>query len=129
MKILIEEKQIDSIMVKYIDNMIDYQDLEMNPRYDYVDDDIDDDDIDSEAPFTDKTFFEFINSDDETIFEYIPKEFFGNLDDSAPYLVLTNDIIHNNLNGFFSDLWREPLKSWFESKFNLPVTTIDYQEF
>jgi hypothetical protein len=63
----------------------------------------------------------------DIVFAYYAKDYFDNSPanshnrSQAPMLMVTK---YYDLNDMFAQHWIEPMKKWFEDKFNLPVKTI-----
>jgi hypothetical protein len=67
--------------------------------------------------------------DSDVIFYYLEVEYFNDepsakpFRDKAPILDVTGEYCEN-LDTMFGNYWKDPMKKWFQDKFNLPVKTV-----
>ena len=111
MKILIKENKLYDMIYNFIDNEINFEDLNWSSPTVY-------------------------DPEDDFLFDYFSPEYFDDSPGSKPFkekspiLEVRDEDFHLNLlNLFGDDLWRKPLKEWFEDKFNLPVNTITHHYY
>lgn len=126
MKILIENKKIESVIYNYIDEMIDFDEIHWSPIYDY-----DGEGYEHENENLIEYYYgDYDSEDGDFLFDYISPEYYGDYPsekhykDKSPILELRHEEIYNTLEGLFGEFWEKPFKEWFEDKFNLPVNTV-----
>jgi len=120
----INESRRDKVITDYFDEL--FNTAEMNWRHPYeMGGDADDY---GEYEDTSRTYFYYGSEfDDDIIFRYYDKGYFANVtaDENAPILSV-EDEYKIKLDGYFGNMWHEPLKKWFEQNFGMYVKTIDY---
>lgn len=134
MKILIKENKLYDIIYNFIDSEIDFKNLNWSGPMDY---DPQDDSLFSEVEDSIEYYYGDYDSEyGDFLFQYFYTEYYSDspseksFKESSPILEIRNEDFHLNLlNLFGDDLWRKPLKEWFEDKFNLPVNTISHHYY
>jgi len=123
MKIIITENKLFNSITKYLENTYNSEDdLEWvyDESYDYVNDEYDD-------PINENIrlyFNSWLDGDNSNvIFTYYDKDYWDDPSGraEAPKLVVMD---YDELTEMFSEYWKEPMKKWFEEKFELPVTSV-----
>ena len=127
MKYIIPETKLYNAIYKFIDNK--YSSKEINWIYGTGYDPYEDENFDDENF---RIFYEGEwDGEDYTdiLFWYYSKEYYEDdlnsevwMED-APILSVSADD-YWNMDSLFGEYWKEPMKQWFEDKFNLPVTTV-----
>jgi len=127
MKYIIPETKLYKAIYEFIDDKYSSKDIQYidGPRYDpYEDENFDDENF--------RIFYEGEwEGEDYTdiLFWYYSKEYYEGEPNSevwtedAPILSVSTDD-YWSMDGLFGEYWKEPMKEWFENKFNLPVTTV-----
>ena len=127
MKYIIPETKLYKAIYEFIDDKYSSKDIQYidGPRYDpYEDENFDDENF--------RIFYEGEwEGEDYTdiLFWYYSKEYYEGEPNSevwtedAPILSVSTDE-YWSMDGLFGEYWKEPMKEWFENKFNLPVTTV-----
>ena len=123
MKVLITENKLFDAIYNYIDETFDLSDLTtLHPD---VWDDNEMEDV--ENPYI--TDFYDGEYSVNPIFSYFSDEYYGDEPSSqswkqkAPILEVTGEYCEN-LDTMFGNYWKDPMKKWFQDKFNLPVKTV-----
>jgi len=103
MKYLIKESQLDQVIINYLDELFQVDDVNFHYPLEY---------------------------DEETGEEYEDEgcEYFTQ-GSHARTICPTVDVetkYSNVLNGYFGDRWEEPFKIWFERNFENPVKTVEW---
>ena len=129
MKYIVPETKLYNAIYKFIDDKYSSKEIDWvygvgEDEYGYVDIDKEDENL--------LIFYEgdWQGEDDtDVLFWYYSKEYYEGDPNSevwtedAPILsVEYRD--YWNLDSLFGEYWKEPMKQWFENKFNLPVTTV-----
>jgi hypothetical protein len=123
MKVLITENKLFDAMYNYIDETFDLSDLTtLHPD---VWDDNEMEDV--ENPYI--TNFYDGEYSDNPIFSYFSDEYYGDEPTSQSWkqkspMLEVNGYDWQNLTSMFGSHWIEPMKKWFEDKFNLPIKTV-----
>jgi hypothetical protein len=112
--------------------------------YSYIDGDFNKDDIhwtygismeEWGDNFEDENYLIFYNGDwegeedSDVIFYYLDVEYYSDepsskpFKDDAPILDVTGKY-SEHLDTMFGNYWKDPMKKWFQDKFNLPVKTV-----
>ena len=123
MKIIITENKLFNSITKYLEdtfNSEDDLDWAYSEGNDYVNDEYDDP-INENIRLYFNGWLEGDNSN--VIFAYYDKDYW---DDArgraeAPKLIVMD---YDELTEKFGKYWKEPMKKWFEEKFELPVTSV-----
>lgn len=130
MKVLIKENKLQDAIYKFIGVEIDLDNLNWSSPYDY--------DFQSGEEGEVEGLIEFYYGDYDSeysdfVFDYISPEYYDDspgsktLKEESPILEIRDRELHETLISVFGeDLWRKPLKLWFEDTFNLPVNTITH---
>ena len=129
MKYIITESKLEEIIVNYLNNMYDVNDI----SWKYP---LENDDEDYAAHWEeDPNRLHFYKGDDEyddRIFLWYDKDYWNversdnakNLYEKSPVLDFENGNDLNKLNGYFGDKWVPVFKKWFEDNFGVPVKSI-----
>lgn len=129
MKYVIPETKLYNAIYKFIDNK--YSSMEINWIY-VVDED---EDGYSDMDIYDKNFRIYYEGEwggeeyTDILFWYYSKEYYKDDLHSEVWMedapILSVEYLNYwDLDSLFGNHWKEPMKQWFENKFNLPVTTI-----
>ena len=126
MKIVITENKVFNVIYRYINNIIDTSDIDWvygpNEDEDYPDN---------------ENFLIFYKGGtwagedySDIVFYYFTADYYsdepsGNLFKEASPILDVLEKYGEKLDSMFGKHWREPMKKWFEDKFNLPVKTIN----
>jgi hypothetical protein len=130
MKILINENRVFDSIYRYIDNMIDTNDIHRTYGRD------EDEDGYYGAEMENENFLIFYKGDWEgedfsnNIFYYFTEDYYDEESSSKPFKdsAPTLDVLETygkELDTMFGKHWRGPMKKWFEDNFKLPVKTIN----
>ena len=123
MKIIITENKLFNSITKHLEDTFNSEDdLEWvyDESYDYVNDEYDD-------PINENIrlyFNSWLDGDNSNvIFTYYDKDYWDDPSGraEAPKLVVMD---YDELTDMFGKYWKEPMKKWFEEKFELPVTSV-----
>lgn len=120
---LIKESSFKNAIFSYFDELFEPESLQSKYREMY------DDVLDTYIENVDgKVFFKGGFDDDEVCFRWYSCDYFqkGSYAKTICPTVVIEDYYFKSLDGFFGDLWVEPFKLWFTSKFDLPVKTIEW---
>jgi hypothetical protein len=127
MKYIIPETKLYKAIYKFIDDK--YSSKEINWVYGVDYDPYGDEDMEDENF---RIFYEGEWGGEEytdILFWYYSKEYYE--DDSHSEVWMEDTPILSveyrdywDLDSLFGEYWKEPMKQWFEDKFNLPVTTV-----
>lgn len=122
MKIVITESKIDDAIYKYIDSIIDVDDI----RWSHPDS-VDDDDNGDESVID--YFWGGGYSNTDLIFSYYTPEYYKDPSSisfrkEAPILELSDNDLFEKLDSLFGNRWDKPFIKWFENTFGLPVKTL-----
>jgi hypothetical protein len=111
---IISESRVNDVIYDYIDSYYDSEELEMRrpPEEPGLTEFLDSRGEEVFIHFT-ETFFRFIGSD----------KWIENNPNKPPFIEMKPSD-YDTLQGFFNDLWKEPMKKWFEDKFGLSVNYI-----
>jgi hypothetical protein len=130
MKILIKENKIYDIIYNFIDSEIDFENLNWSSPYFYDHETTEEGEEDGIIEYY---YGDYDSEIGEFLFDYFSPEYYDDspggkpFKEKSPILEIRDENFHSALlNLFGDDLWRKPLKEWFEDKFNLPVKTITY---
>jgi hypothetical protein len=120
----LKESRRDTVITNHFDELFNV--AEMNWRHPYEMDD----DADEYTEYEDESrtiFYYGSEFDDDIVFRYYDKGYFDtgtDLDEKSPLLSI-EDEYKSVLDGYFGNMWHEPLKKWFEQNFGMHVKTID----
>lgn len=116
MKYLIDEKRLNKVIYKYIDDLfsnIDFKSL--NPEFDYQD-----------SPRNILFYNLDSQAEEEYIFYWYSKDYFDTPPPNIKLpLVELEYRYKNELNNFFGTLWHKPFMKWFKKKFNMEVKSVE----
>jgi hypothetical protein len=127
MKYIIPENKLYRAIYNYIDSKFSNEEINWTYGIDY--------DPEGDEDIEDENFIYFYygewGGEDYTdiLFWYYSKEYYEGEPNSevwmedAPILSVSTDD-YWSMDGLFGEYWKEPMKEWFENKFNLPVTTV-----
>ena len=123
MKVLITENKLFNSIYNYIDDTFDTSNLE--PSHPEVWDDEEMSEI--ENPYITDFYYDTWGEDEKWVFSYYSYENYSNepkpWKDKSPILSV-NGHDWENLSNMFGSRWKDPMKKWFEDKFELPVKTV-----
>jgi len=133
MKVLIKENKIYDIIYSFIDDEIDFDNLNWSSPYVYNHETTEEGEVEGIIEYY---YGDYDSEYGEFLFDYFSPEYFDDSPGSKPFkekspiLEIRDENFHSALlNLFGDDLWRKPLKEWFENKFNLPVNTITHHYY
>jgi hypothetical protein len=123
MKYIITESKLENLIIEYIDNIFDVNDIHStNPLED-------DDETGEEWEDENRVVFYLgdYNGEDEGCFYWYACDYFNPNSPASEIcpMVSVEAQYEKQLNAYFGDLWKEPFKKWFKEHFELPVKTID----
>jgi len=120
MNYLITENKLNNIILNFINNYYDVNEINYNPLHD-----------DDGNPTNDAIEYyigDYLESDE--VFRLYNKTYWLKPDDYrielSPMLMIEDDNFVTNLNSMFGDRWKPIFKDWFEENFGEKVKTIDY---
>jgi hypothetical protein len=124
MKYILSENRIEKVIFEYFDKTYDLSDINYTNPYTY-------DDRTGEE-YEDPNVLTFYKGDyqgpydSEFIFVWVDKYYY---DDDDPWFNVSPILeVHEDqakvFDGFFGDLWLNPMKKWFNENFQLPVNTL-----
>jgi hypothetical protein len=113
---------------KHLDLWVDVENINSTNPYEY------DDDGNEYEDENRVQFYYGDYSDDETVFYWYDKEYWGyntNLPykENSPILEIADRELENKLNSMFKDKWYEPFKEWFKENFDVPVKAVANEIF
>jgi len=130
MKVIITESKLFNTIYDHIDETNDRNDIDWVYGNGVDDDGFEDIDNDDENFLI---FFKgdwYGEDDSNIIFNYFTPDYYGDGSpsskshrDKAPILEVMGEYAEH-LNSMFGNHWDEPMKKWFQDKFNLPVKTV-----
>ena len=120
MRFVISENRLNDIILNFINNYYDVDEIHSNPFHD-----------EDGNPTNDGIEYYTGNwGDGEEAFRLYNKNYWVNQDDFrkklSPLLMIENDDFVHNLNSMFQDKWKPVFKEWFEENFGEEIRTIDY---
>lgn len=119
----ITESRRDKVILDYFDELFNVAEMNWSHPYEM------DDDTDEEYEDQTRTLFYYGNQfDDDVVFRYYHEGYFtphSNAHKKSPILSIENEY-KSKLDGYFGNMWHEPLKKWFEQEFGMYVKTVDY---
>ena len=127
MKYIITESSLDKVIKKYLNDMFDSEDLNIINPYDF------DDETGEEMEDENHIIF-YIGDDydaDDSVFEWYDCEYF--YEDSpqrqtqtCPVVIVKHPYDDDLSDTFGEDSWQEAFKQWMMEKYDLPVTTVEW---
>ena len=129
MKVIITEGKLFDTIYEYIDESFEQDEI------DWVYGVGEDEDGYSDIDKDDENILIFYRGDwggeedSDIIFYYLEVEYFNDepsakpFRDKSPILDVTGEYCQQ-LDTMFGDYWKDPMKKWFQDKFNLPVKTV-----
>jgi hypothetical protein len=124
MRYVITESKLESVIMTYLDDIFDVDDINWTNPYDIIDDETGEEgDDESRILF----YIGDYNGDEDGCFMWYGCEYFdegSKAKELCPIVQLEHpyDI---KLDGYFGDKWHEPFKKWFTNHFELSVKTIE----
>jgi len=123
MKYIITESKLENLIIEYIDNIFDVNDIHStNPLED-------DDETGEEWEDENRVVFYIgdYNGEDEGCFYWYACDYFNPNSPASEICPMVSVEVQyeKQLNAYFGDLWKEPFKKWFKEHFELPVKIID----
>jgi hypothetical protein len=124
MRYVITESKLESVIMTYLDDIFDVDDINWTNPYDIIDDETGEEgDDESRILF----YIGDYNGDEDGCFMWYGCEYFDDgskAKELCPIVQLEHpyDI---KLDGYFGDKWHEPFKKWFTNHFELSVKTIE----
>jgi hypothetical protein len=123
MKVLVKESKLFNIIYQYIDSYLNPN--EMGWVYG----------VSSDEDEYDENFITFFNGDwdgdedSDVVFHYITIDYYSDAPSAKPWkerapMVEVIGKYGEQLDNIFNKHWEEPMKKWFEDKFNLPVKSV-----
>jgi len=119
MKYIITESKLSNYIYEYIDSYLNSNEI----NWEYGPDE-DNEDEDNEEFLI---FYKEENGGEEEVFNYFKPDYYedpGGYKDKAPILEVLDEY-GERLDNMFDIYWHEPMKKWFEDKFNLPVKSVE----
>lgn len=124
MKYIISESKLDKIVMDYLDEIFEIDDLNWTHPYDYDDETGEEGEDENRIEF----YIGDYQGDQEGCFRWYACDYFKEgsyAKDICPTISIENEY-SSRLNGYFGDKWHKPFKKWIKLHFNLPVKTIEY---
>jgi hypothetical protein len=127
MKYIITESSLDKIIKKYLNDVFDSEDLNIINPYDF------DDETGEEMEDENHIIF-YIGDDydaDDSVFEWYDCEYFyedspQRQNQTCPVVIVKHPYDDDLSDTFGEDSWQEAFKQWMMEKYNLPVTTVEW---
>jgi hypothetical protein len=127
MKYIITESSLDKVIKKYLNDVFDSEDLNIINPYDF------DDETGEEMEDENHIIF-YIGDDydaDDSVFEWYDCEYFyedspQRQNQTCPVVIVKHPYDDDLSDTFGEDSWQEAFKQWMMEKYNLPVTTVEW---
>ena len=127
MKYIITESSLDKVIKKYLNDMFDSEDLNYVSPYDF------DDETGEEMEDENHIIF-YIGDDydaDDSVFEWYDCEYFyedspQRQNQTCPVVIVKHPYDDDLSDTFGEDSWQEAFKQWMMEKYDLPVTTVEW---
>jgi hypothetical protein len=127
MKYIITESSLDKVIKKYLNDVFDSEDLNIINPYDF------DDETGEEIEDENHIIF-YIGDDydaDDSVFEWYDCEYFyedspQRQNQSCPVVIVKHPYDDDLSDTFGEDSWQESFKQWMMEKYDLPVTTVEW---
>ena len=136
MKVLIKENKLQDTIYKFIGAEIDLDNLNWSSPYEILKptlvfpQSVEEGEVEGLIEFY---YGDYDSEYGDFVFDYFSPEYYDDspgsktLKEESPILEIRDRELHETLISVFGeDLWRKPLKLWFEDTFNLPVNTITH---
>ena len=124
MKYIIAESKLDKVIINYLDELFEVDNINSINPYEYDDETGEEYDDDSRVEF----YIGDYEDGDNDIFKWYDSEYFdeGSEPKKRCPLVVIEHPYDDTLIGYFGDKWEEPFKRWFYDNFDLPVKTVEW---
>lgn len=127
MKYIITESSLDKVIKKYLNDVFDSEDLNIINPYDF------DDETGEEMEDENHIIF-YIGDDydaDDSVFEWYDCEYFyedspQRQNQTCPVVMVNHPYDDDLSDTFGEDSWQEAFKQWMMEKYDLPVTTVEW---
>jgi len=127
MKYIITESSLDKVIKKYLNDVFDSEDLNIINPYDF------DDETGEEMEDENHIIF-YIGDDydaDDSVFEWYGCEYFyedspQRQNQTCPVVMVNHPYDDDLSDTFGEDSWQEAFKQWMMEKYDLPVTTVEW---
>jgi hypothetical protein len=127
MKYIITESSLDKVIKKYLNDVFDSEDLNIINPYDF------DDETGEEGEDENHIIF-YIGDDydaDDSVFEWYDCEYFyedspQRQNQTCPVVIVKHPYDDDLSDTFGEDSWQEAFKQWMMEKYDLPVTTVEW---
>jgi hypothetical protein len=127
MKYIITESSLDKVIKKYLNDVFDSEDLNIINPYDF------DDETGEEMEDENHIIF-YIGDDydaDDSVFEWYDCEYFyedspQRQNQTCPVVIVKHPYDDDLSDTFGEDSWQEAFKQWMMEKYDLPVTTVEW---
>jgi len=127
MKYIITESSLDKVIKKYLNDVFDSEDLNIINPYDF------DDETGEEIEDENHIIF-YIGDDydaDDSVFEWYDCEYFyedspQRQNQTCPVVIVKHPYDDDLSDTFGEDSWQEAFKQWMMEKYDLPVTTVEW---
>ena len=126
MKYIITESSLDKVIKKYLNDMFDSEDLNYVSPYDF------DDETGEEGEDENHIIFYIGDYDeDNSAFEWYDCEYFyedspQRQNQTCPVVIVKHPYDDDLSDTFGEDSWQEAFKQWMMEKYDLPVTTVEW---
>jgi hypothetical protein len=126
MKYIITESSFDKVVKKYLNDMFDSEDLNYVSPYDF------DDETGEEGEDENHIIFYIGDYDeDNSAFEWYDCEYFyedspQRQNQTCPVVMVNHPYDDDLSDTFGEDSWQEAFKQWMMEKYDLPVTTVEW---
>ena len=124
MKYIIAESKLDKVIINYLDELFQVDNINSINPYEYDDETGEEYDDDSRVEF----YIGDYEDGDNDIFKWYDCEYFDEGSEPKKHcpLVVVEHPYDDTLIGYFGDKWEEPFKRWFYDNFDLPVKTVEW---
>ena len=120
MRFVISENRLNDIILNFINNYYDVDEIHSIPFHD------------EDGNPTNKAIEYYLGdySDDEFVFTLYQKNYWTSSHDFrkelSPILMIENENFVSHLNSMFQDKWKPVFKEWFKENFGEEIRTIDF---
>lgn len=127
MKYIITESSLDKVIKKYLNDVFDSEDLNIINPYDFDDE--------TGEEMEDENHIIFYIGDDyddyDAVFEWYDCEYFyedspQRQNQTCPVVIVNHPYDDDLSDTFGEDSWQEAFKQWMMEKYDLPVTTVEW---
>ena len=120
MRFVISENRLNDIILNFINNYYDVDEIHSNPFHD-----------EDGNPTNDAIEYYLGDwGDGEEVFRLYNESYWTNPDDFrkklSPILMIENEDFISHLNSMFQDKWKPVFKEWFKENFGEEIKTIDF---